>query len=79
MWADNGADNENKTEADLHNSIIRIEHPTLGWPNDDVIKRFHLFKSQQNMLKMMDYVFSFDADVVCKQVITGMYTPTRSL
>jgi hypothetical protein len=74
VWTDN---KESKIKDDF-DRVIMIEQPAIGWPFDSM-KRFHMFQSQQNMLRMMDYVFSFDADVVCKQTITGTFLHFNSL
>ncbi len=52
-----------------NDKVHHILQPKLGWPYD-TLKRFHLFLEQQEVLKTMDHLFFFNANMIFKQNVS---------
>ena len=47
----------------------RIDQPAYDWPLS-TMKRFAIFLTQEKALEQLDYLFFFNANLTCREVIT---------
>ncbi len=57
-----------------NDKIHVIYQKNMGWP-DNTLKRFHLFLSQRNELKKMDYLYFFNANIEIKELVNDEILP----
>lgn len=50
-------------ECDANENIIEIYQERLGWPFD-TLKRYHIYLSNFDYLKELDYIYAIDADML---------------
>ena len=55
--------------AQEHGNVHKIYQENLGWPGN-TLKRFHIFQRIEEDLCKFDYIFFFNANMVCQEVIT---------
>ena len=50
-------------------AVHRIAQPAYDWPLS-TMKRFAIFLTQEKALEQLDYLFFFNANLTCREVIT---------
>lgn len=50
-------------------AVHRIDQPAYDWPLS-TMKRFAIFLTQEKALEQLDYLFFFNANLTCREVIT---------
>ena len=50
-------------------AVHRIDQPAYDWPLS-TMKRFAIFLTQEKALEQLDYLFFFNANLICREVIT---------
>lgn len=60
-----------------NNKIHRVYQENLGWPGNTLF-RFRMFDSVEEKLRLFDYIFFMNADVVCNEIVTEeMFLPAE--
>lgn len=50
-------------------NVHKIYQKNLGWPGN-TLKRFHIFSGISEILSNFDYIFFFNANLICRETIT---------
>lgn len=52
-----------------YENIHKVYQGNLGWPGN-TLKRFHMFMDIEERLEVFDFIFFFNSNLVCQEIIT---------